>query len=459
MIFVAEDITQDGVVLTLVLRDESHGYTGNGFLHRYTSVHESQRTGTNGSHRARTVGLQDIGYDTYRVREIFRNHVLQRTASQVTVTDLTTTYTASGFGLTGRERREVIMQQEFVCTLNQSLIYDLLIATCTEGNSTQTLSLTAGENRASVRAGQVTYLAPDRTNLRGLTAIQTLTLIEHSATHSLFLYIVIVTVNERCDLIDIYAECLCALSHILCFLSLEVLADLAEHLLAVMLIGVGRGSLCISTSVAIVVNSLLQLLIIHLMAVLTLRLLTVSLHHLVDSQTLRFDRLVCSLDSLKHHCFRHFFHLAFYHHNVVVRSGNHQLQVSMLTLLEGRVNHHLTIYACYTYFAHRTLERDIRASQSCTCSQTGNALRHVDTVSRIHGNVYKRLCVIVRREEGAKGAVNQTCNQDLIIRCFAFAAGEATREASCGRKFLFVLNSEGHKIRSRHCIFGGADSG
>ena len=182
-----------------------------------------------------------------------------------------------------------------------------------------------------------------------------------------------------------------------------------------MFVGVRTRSLSISACITEVMNSLLQLLVIHLMAVLTFRLLAISLHHLVDSQALRFDSLVRSFDSLEHHALRHFFHLAFHHHDVVVRSGNHQLQVSVLALLEGRVNHHLAIYACYTYFAHRTLERDIRTSQSSTCSQTGNRLRHVNAVGRIHGYVYESLCVIVRREEGTKGPVDQTCNQNLIV--------------------------------------------
>ena len=205
-------------------------------------------------------------------------------------------------------------------------------------------------------------------------------------------------------------------------------------------------------------NCLLQLLIVHLMAVLTFSLFAISLHHLVDRQTLRFDRLVRSLDSLQHNRLRHLFHLAFDHHDVVIRSSHHQLEVSVLALLEGRVDNHLAVHTRYTYFADRSLERNIRASQSSSCSESGNALRHIDAVRRIHRDVYERLCVIVRREEGTKGTVDETRNQDLIIRCFALAAGKTAWEASCGRKFLFVLYGQGHKIRTRNRIFGGADS-
>ena len=319
------------------------------------------------------------------------------------------------------------------------------------------MGLTAGEDRGSVRAGQVTYLAPDRTDLRGLTAVQTLTLIEYRATHRLFLYIVIVTVHERSYLIDIDAECFCAGSHIICFLRLEIFADLREHILAVVLVGVGAGSLCISTSVRIVVHCLLQLVVIHLVAVFAFSLFTVRFHHLVDSQTLRFDRLVCSLDGLEHNGLRHLFHLTLNHHDVVVRSGNHQLEVRVLALLEGRVNHHFSIYTCYAYFAHRTLKRDIRTSQCCTGSESCNRLRHVDAVCRIHRNVHEGLGVVVSREQRTEGTVNESCNQNLVVRCFAFAAGKASGETTRRSKLLFVLYRQGHKIGTGHCVFGRAD--
>ena len=142
-----------------------------------------------------------------------------------------------------------------------------------------------------------------------------------------------------------------------------------------------------------------------------------------------------------------------------VRSGNHQFEVCVLALLESRVDHHLTVHAGYTYLTHRTLKRNIRASKSRTCCESCDRLRYVDSVRRIHGDVDESLCVIVGREEGTKGAVNQTCNQNLIIRCFAFAAGKTAREASCGRKFLFVLYGQRHKISAGNRIFCGADSG
>ena len=100
VVLVTENITQDSVVLTLVLRDKTHSDTAHRFLHRNTCIHQRQRAGTNGCHRARTIRLQNITYYTYGIRKIFRNHVLQRAASQVTVTNLTTAYATSSLSLT-----------------------------------------------------------------------------------------------------------------------------------------------------------------------------------------------------------------------------------------------------------------------------------------------------------------------------------------------------------------------
>ena len=121
------------------------------------------------------------------------------------MTDLTTSDTTLSFCLSGGEWREVIVQEELIGALDQCFINNLLIAARTEGNGRERLCLTTGEDRTSVRAREVPHLTPDRTDLRSLTAIQTLSLIEDRATHSLFLYIVIVAIYERCHLIDVDA--------------------------------------------------------------------------------------------------------------------------------------------------------------------------------------------------------------------------------------------------------------
>ena len=52
VILVAENVTQDSVVRTFVLGDQTHSNTADRFLDRYACVHQRQCAGTYGSHRA-----------------------------------------------------------------------------------------------------------------------------------------------------------------------------------------------------------------------------------------------------------------------------------------------------------------------------------------------------------------------------------------------------------------------
>ena len=251
-----------------------------------------------------------------------------------------------------------------------------------------------------MRSGQRTNLAPDRTNLGRSTAVETFALVEHGTAHSLLLYIVVVTVNHCGYLIHLDTQSLGALGHVLGFLGLEVFADLREHCLAVVLVGVSARSLSVSAGVAEVMNGLLQLIVVHLVAILAFNLFAVSFHHLELSLALRLDSLVCGADSVEHNRFGHFLHLTLNHHDVVERSGHNKLEVGMFALLEGRVDHKLSVHASHAYLRYRTLERDVRAGQGSRSSQTGNRLRHVNAVSRIQSNVHKRVCVVISGEEG-----------------------------------------------------------
>ena len=349
VVLIAEDVAQDGIFGTFAFGDKTHSDAADGFLDGYTGIHECQTAGANGSHRAGAVRLEDIADYAYGVGEVFRHHVLEGAASQVAVTNLATTYAALCLSFAGSEGREVIVQQEAVSTLYQCLINDLLIAAGTQCYGRERLCLAAGEDAGSVRSGQGAYLAPDGTDVGGLTAIQTLTFVQYGAAHSLFLYIVVVAVHHGGNLVHLDAESLGAGGHIIQTLGLEVLAYLREHRLAVVLVGVGAGSLCVSASVTVVMNSLLQLVVVHLMAVFAFYLLAIFLHHLQLCLALGLDSLVGGADGIQHDAFGHFLHLALYHHDVIQRSGNYQFEVSVLALLEGGVDDELAVDACYAY--------------------------------------------------------------------------------------------------------------
>ena len=226
-----------------------------------------------------------------------------------------------------------------------------------------------------------------------------------------------------------------------------------------MFIGVSRCCLCICASVTEIVNGLLEFVIIHFVAIFAFYLFAVSFHHFELSLALRFDCLVSGADSIKHNGFRHFFHLTFNHHDVVERSCNHELKVSLFALFKRRVDNHLTIDASNAYFGDRTLERYIRASECSRGSQTSNTFRHVNTICGIKCYVYESFCMIISREEWAKCTVNESSNEDFIVGSFSFAACETTWEATCTGKFFFVLHGQRHKVRSGNSVFCAAYCG
>ncbi len=348
------------------------------------------------------------------------------------------------------------MEQETVGVLNERLVDNLLVAGSAEGNGRERLRLAAREDSGAVRSWQGADFAPDGTDVSGLAAVQTLALIEDSAAHSLFLHVVVVSVHQSRHLVDFHAKSLGALLHVVGLLGLEVLANLLEHLLAVVLVGVGRGSLRISTSVRVVVHRLTQFVVVHLVAVLTLHLLAVLAHHLNLRAALRLDSLVSRLNGFEHNALGHLLHLALHHHNVVLRGGNHQFEVGVLALLKRGVDDHLTIHARHAHLANRTLERNVGASQSRRSRQTGYALGHIDAIGTVKGDVDKRISMVISGEERTQSAVDKTRNQYLIVARLALAAGEAAREASGGSEFLLVLNRQRHKVRTRHGILGTA---
>ena len=72
------------------------------------------------------------------------------------------------------------------------------------------------------------------------------------------------------------------------------------------------------------------------------------------------DGFVGDLDSFEHLSLLYFLHFPFDHHDVIEGSTDHQLNVRTLEFLEGWVDDELSIYSCYTHFADRAVEGNIR---------------------------------------------------------------------------------------------------
>ncbi len=89
VIFSALDIGQD-LVAAGIIRDQSHGHTGDRSFDRHTRIHQRQGRAADGTHRGGAIGGQCFGYDADGVWEGFfrRDDRFERTLCQRSMPDL-----------------------------------------------------------------------------------------------------------------------------------------------------------------------------------------------------------------------------------------------------------------------------------------------------------------------------------------------------------------------------------
>jgi hypothetical protein len=204
---------------------------------------------------------------------------------------------------------------------------------------------------------------------------------------------------------------------------------------------------------------LAQVFVVLFVAVGALDELTYSFAELELSLALYLNGFVGYLDSLKHFSLLDFLHFPFDHHDVIEGSPYHKLDISRLKLLEGGVDDEFAIDACDAYLTDRTVEGDVRYGEGCRSSEPSQSIRHIYTIRREENDIDEDFGMVVIWEEGTQGTVYETASQDFIVRSLAFAAREATREATESGILLLVLDLEGHKVNPRIGILGCAYSG
>ena len=453
VVFVTEDVGEDSIFVFTWILDQAHCDTRHRSLQGYTSIHERERTSANGSHRRRTVRLEDVAHHTYSVREVGRDLTLQTAPCQVAVTDFTTTYTALSASFTGREGREVVVKEEAHVTLVEHIVYHLFIEFRTEGSGRKALSFTTSEDCTAVRAGERIHFAPDRTNVGSFTTIETHTFIEDATTHSVFFYIVIVAIDE-CVLFSefIFGE-LGVSSSISYF---ELFANSFESVETVVLFECRLRDV-VALLIAVCFHLCAEIFIVHLVAVFALHVLTQFLREFLLDLAHGFDSSVRHFERFEESAFGYFVHFTFHHHNVLFGSSDHEIHVCAFELFESGVDDKFSVDACHANFRDGTFKRNVCASQSCRSSKTSKSVGHIYAISTEEGDVDENFSVIVRGEEGTEGAVNKTRSENLVVASTTFAFGESTRESTHSGVFFFVVTLERHEIGARGSVFGTAN--
>ena len=259
------------------------------------------------------------------------------------VTDLTTAWAALALCLASGERWEVVVEQEALVALAHHAVHHLLVELCAESDGSERHCLSALEDCASVRHWQWACLAPDWTHLVGLAAIHAETLVEDAAAHGVAQHVVPITACLSVLLLKVFLGEVGVGGVVL----LDEVGDyLVESVVALLL----RQSLVdsvVSGLVKLVVDLLAQVLVVHLVVVLALHVGAKFLCELVLEFAHWHDGLLRGLESLHKVVLLHLAHLALNHHEVVLRAADHDVEVSVLHLLESRVDDILAVNASH----------------------------------------------------------------------------------------------------------------
>ena len=163
------------------------------------------------------------------------------------------------------------------------------------------------------------------------------------------------------------------------------------------------------------------------------------------------------LDGPEHDLLGDLLHLTLDHEDVVDRTADHDVEVALGHLGEVGVDGILSVAAHDAHFGDGAAEGDVRNGEGCRGGEAGQGVGLNILVGRDqrHGNV--DFGVVIRGEQGAEGAVDESGNEDLAVIGLAFAFHETSGVAAAGGVLLLVFDLEGHEIGVGFCILGGHD--
>ncbi len=146
VIFIAHDVGKEREAIPFL--DQTDGDAGHRIGNRDPRIHERQSPAADAGHAAGAIGLEDVGDDPDRVRELVwaRNHRLETTLGQGTVADFAAARPTDRTAFADAERREIIIEHELFAVLFYQPVDALFIADRAQGRGHQCLGLSAGED-------------------------------------------------------------------------------------------------------------------------------------------------------------------------------------------------------------------------------------------------------------------------------------------------------------------------
>ena len=341
------------------------------------------------------------------------------------------------------------MEDELLVFLDEDLVHLLHVQLGTERDGGQGLGLAAGEDGAAVCAGQIADLAPDGADFVGLAAVEAQTFVEDHVAHGFLLHVVVVAVDH------------CGLELLILFGKgcEELVLDGGESVFALML-GLGGLSEGVALVVAEFADGLAEVFVLLVVGIVAFCAVGAELGHelLLDAAVLLY-LFVGEFDGLEHVLLADFLHFAFDHHDVFLGCGDHQFEVGVLVLAEGRVDDPLAVDPCDADFGDGTAEGQVGSGEGAGGGQAGEGVGLDVLLGGNQADVDEDFQVEIIRPQRADGAVDQTGDEHLVVGGTAFALEETSGETAGGIVLFAVVYGKGHEISAFLDLFGACDGG
>ncbi|CAB4871832.1 unannotated protein [freshwater metagenome] len=188
-VFCTEDVGQCGVAGFTVdlVRNETHGDSGNGRTKRHTGVEQRQRRCTHRTHRGGTVRRERLGHLTDCVGEFLaaRQNRNECALGKEAVPNLASLRRTNATGFTSRVGREVVVVHVALARDGAQRVNLLFHLEHVERGDSQNLGLAALEQCRTVNTGQNLNLGVECTDVAHATAVDTNAILEDASANDL----------------------------------------------------------------------------------------------------------------------------------------------------------------------------------------------------------------------------------------------------------------------------------
>ena len=428
----ALDVAQHGDLA--IAGDQAHRDAGHLRLDRDAGIHHRQAGAADARHRGGPVRGQDLGDEADGVGKFFfrRHDGQERPLGERAMADLAPPGRAQWPRLAHAEGREVVVMHEALELFEAEPVELLLVADRTERHDAQRLGLAPGKEGGPVGAGQHPDFAADGPDLGRLPTVGPHPLIEDLAAHPL-LDLGLETLGEVGQPVDKLRTQLGD-----GFLSEVVQCRLPEGL-------VGVEERLVEPLRQELVHGLVDLRILGALRDVDFRLPDFAgegILHVADPDDLAMRDSECLHDPL----LGDFLGAGFDHDDGLTRAGDHQVELALVHLVDGRVHDELIVDDPHPDGSDRPLEGDRRDRQRRRGADDGHDGRVGLLVNREDGGDHLDVVTEILGEERPDRPVDQAAVQDRLLAGAALPPDESTGDLAGGVELLFVVAGEWEEV-------------